>query len=135
MTDLTTRHPSTQAIMRHFAHKHLPPHLAVMSARFEVLAHALLDDLPDSAELTAGLRKLLEAKDCAVRALVDTCREPAAEDAGPAMSSGMAGLHMHLTGGTPEFAARYPGGRAASAEAPESGHVRETLEESGTEGA
>lgn len=31
--------------------------------------------LPDGPELTAGLRKLLEAKDCFVRAAVDAHRE------------------------------------------------------------
>jgi hypothetical protein len=31
----------------------------------------LLDNIKDGPELTAGLRKLLEAKDCLVRALVD----------------------------------------------------------------
>lgn len=33
------------------------------------------DDLPDCAEKTAGLRKLLEAKDCFVRAALDLPQE------------------------------------------------------------
>lgn len=31
----------------------------------------MVDQLPDGPELTAGLRKLLEAKDCFVRAALD----------------------------------------------------------------
>jgi len=38
---------------------------------FTEMASGLVDALPDSPELTVCLRKLLEAKDCAVRALVD----------------------------------------------------------------
>lgn len=32
------------------------------------LAHQMAKDLPEGPELTTGLRKLLEAKDCLVRA-------------------------------------------------------------------
>ena len=35
------------------------------------LAEAMVNALPDGPELTAGLRKLLEAKDCFVRAALD----------------------------------------------------------------
>lgn len=60
-------HPSTEAILRFFEYEHLPPHLKEVSAPFCNLAHDLAADL-DGPELTAGLRKLLEAKDCMVRA-------------------------------------------------------------------
>lgn len=36
-----------------------------------LMARTMITDLPDSPELTAGLRKLLEAKDCFVRASLD----------------------------------------------------------------
>jgi hypothetical protein len=54
--------------MRYFASEHLPETLAPISRRCEVLAQWMDEDLPDSAEKSAGLRKLLEAKDCFVRA-------------------------------------------------------------------
>lgn len=68
MLDLTTRHPSTQQIMRYFAYAHLPAHLATISGPCCALAEAMVLALPDSAELTVGLRKLLESKDAFVRA-------------------------------------------------------------------
>jgi len=73
--DLTDRHPSTVAVARHFAFDHLPEHLAKVSRHFHDLAAKLLTELPDSTELTVVLRKLLEAKDSAVRAAVEhhTC--------------------------------------------------------------
>ncbi|WNM68753.1 hypothetical protein SEA_SOOS_23 [Gordonia phage Soos] len=64
------RHPGTVHLLDLFEYGHLPPHLAVISAKFEVLAHDLVLHLQDGPELTAGLRKLVEAKDCAVRQAV-----------------------------------------------------------------
>lgn len=69
--DATGRHPGTAHIARHFEYDHLPEHLATVSRLFHDLAQELLDILPDGPELTVGLRKLLEAKDCAVRARLD----------------------------------------------------------------
>ena len=63
-------HPSTSAILRFFEYEHLPPHLGEISRDFWVLAHAMAGKL-EGPELTAGLRKLLEAKDCMVRAALD----------------------------------------------------------------
>lgn len=62
------RHPSTVALLRFFEYEHLPPHLREVSKPCALLAHTLADELPDGPELTTGLRKLLEAKDCFVRA-------------------------------------------------------------------
>ena len=64
---LTDRHPSTQAIMRYFEFDHLPERLQPTSRACSDLAHEMVDALPDGPELTTGLRKLLEAKDCFVR--------------------------------------------------------------------
>jgi hypothetical protein len=61
-------HPATAAILRYFAYSHLPPELQEVSAPIGDLAHALAESLPQGPELTTGLRKLLEAKDCFVRA-------------------------------------------------------------------
>lgn len=69
--DLTDRHSGTVAVAKHFRFDHLPPHLAEVSKLFHDLAAELVRRLPDSPELTNGLRKLLEAKDSAVRAAVD----------------------------------------------------------------
>lgn len=64
------RHPGTVHLLNLFEHGHLPPHLALISEKFEVLAHDLVIHLHDGPELSAGLRKLVEAKDCAVRQAV-----------------------------------------------------------------
>lgn len=60
-------HPATAAILRYFEYGHLPPHLAEVSRSFRWLAHTVADTL-SGPEVTVCLRKLLEAKDCAVRA-------------------------------------------------------------------
>lgn len=70
MSKLDDRHPSTQHIARYFDFDHLPPHLAAVSQPCQHLAAEMIAALPDGPELTAGLRKLLEAKDCFVRAMV-----------------------------------------------------------------
>lgn len=63
------RHPSVGSLLAFFEYAHLPPELGEQSRRFHELAHALADDERlDGPELTVALRKLLEAKDCAVRA-------------------------------------------------------------------
>lgn len=62
-------HPATEEILQYFAYKHLPAHLRPVSQAFHTLAHELAADPNlDGPELTVCLRKLLEAKDCAVRA-------------------------------------------------------------------
>jgi hypothetical protein len=55
-------------IMKFFAFVHLPEHLQEISKPVGELAVLLDKILPESAEKSAGLRKLLEAKDCFVRA-------------------------------------------------------------------
>lgn len=55
-------------MMQFFAYEHLPEHLAAVSKPFGVLARDITKRLPRSAERTVALRKLLESKDCAVRA-------------------------------------------------------------------
>lgn len=55
-------------IMRFFDYQHLPEHLQRVSRDLCDVARKLDEQLPASAEKSAGLRKLLEAKDCFVRA-------------------------------------------------------------------
>lgn len=69
---LENRHPSTQSIAQFFTYEHLPPHLRAVSQIFSEVATDMIETLEDSPELTAGLRKLLEAKDCFVRAALDS---------------------------------------------------------------
>jgi len=51
-------------IMKYFESTHLPPHLQVVSKRIGDVAYYMEQSLPDGPEKSAGLRKLLEAKDC-----------------------------------------------------------------------
>jgi hypothetical protein len=55
-------------IMQFFTYAHLPPHLAEVSKPFSDLAQWMVDTLPRNPERTVALRKVLEAKDAAVRA-------------------------------------------------------------------
>ena len=72
----------TEHILQFFAYEHLPPHLAAVSKPFCDLARAMVNNGPDedtvmfdaplprNPERTVALRKLLEAKDAAVRAVL-----------------------------------------------------------------
>lgn len=57
-------------LVQFFAYAHLPEHLQAVSRPFGELAAVILETLPRNPERTTALRKLLEAKDCAVWALV-----------------------------------------------------------------
>ncbi len=62
--------------MRYFSIIHLRPGpLRQTSAWFADLAVLIEDSLPAGPEKSAALRKLLEAKDCAVRAALDLVPE------------------------------------------------------------
>jgi len=60
--------PQSEPMLRFFAFAHLPFGLQGVSAWFADLALFLVESLPRNPERTVALRKLLEAKDCAVRA-------------------------------------------------------------------
>ena len=60
-----------RAILEHFACEHLPPRLRAASQGFGELARRMDELLPAGPEKSTALRKLLEAKDCAVRAALD----------------------------------------------------------------
>jgi hypothetical protein len=55
-------------IMKYFEFVHLPEHLQGVGGDVLQLACSMDAQLPDGPEKSAGLRKLLEAKDCFVRA-------------------------------------------------------------------
>lgn len=57
-------------MLQFFEFKHLRPDLQEVSRPFGELAQEIIAKLPRNPERTVALRKLLEAKDCAVRALL-----------------------------------------------------------------
>lgn len=57
-------------ILQFFAYEHLPPHLQGVSKPFGDLARCICDSVPHNPEARVALRKLLEAKDAAVRAVL-----------------------------------------------------------------
>lgn len=76
-------HPATVQLLQHFDYAHLPPALQSISRPLHQMAHAMADTLQSGPELSTGLRKLLEAKDCFVRQAVMDLRaasEPPAQN-------------------------------------------------------
>ena len=68
-------HPATESILRYFHNENLPPDLQEVSLPIKEIAWQMAErEGMDGPELTAGLRKLLEAKDCFVRAAIDARR-------------------------------------------------------------
>lgn len=57
-----------EPILQFFQFSHLPEHLQVISQPFGDMATFIVATLPRNPERTVALRKLLEAKDAAVRA-------------------------------------------------------------------
>lgn len=68
--NVDTRHESVRQVVRYFQYEHLTDKkLRNISKLCSELVEDILDAIPrDNPELTVGLRKLLEAKDCFVRA-------------------------------------------------------------------
>ena len=63
-----TQEPQNDPMLQFFMYQHLPEHLQSVSKPFGDLAENIVATLPRNPERSAALRKLLEAKDCAVRA-------------------------------------------------------------------
>ncbi len=57
--------------LKFFAYGHLAMNLQDAAKPFYTLAHAMAHHLPGNPESTVMMRKLLEAKDCAVRAVIE----------------------------------------------------------------
>lgn len=67
----TTTDPNAEPILKYFKFEHLKDEtLRTCSERFCKLAQTIVETLPRNPERTVALRKLLEAKDAAVRALL-----------------------------------------------------------------
>jgi hypothetical protein len=60
---------------KYFEYKHLPGRLRPLVAEIKELLISLNEATPEGPEKTAGVRKLLEAKDCFVRANLDIDQE------------------------------------------------------------
>jgi len=60
------RAPAVRGILRFLEYGHLTGSARDVSEGFAELAERLLNQLPDDPELSVALRKLREAKDCAV---------------------------------------------------------------------
>jgi len=65
---LAPEDPYADPILKYFEYAHLPGQLMAVSEPFGRLAKSLIETLPRCPERTVALRKLLEAKDAAVRA-------------------------------------------------------------------
>lgn len=63
------RHPDVIDILRFFKYEHLPPQLQEVSKPICEFARTMSYE-GKGPELIAGLRKLLEAKDCLVRSVM-----------------------------------------------------------------
>lgn len=57
-------------IMKFFEYEHLPEHLKIISKPFCETAKEMSLNMGNNAEGVTALRKLLEAKDCAVRSVL-----------------------------------------------------------------
>jgi hypothetical protein len=70
---MSERHPSVESLLRWLCvNPRLPEEIRPIASWCQALSEQVMDVVPtDSPELTAGLRKLLEAKDCFVRAAFD----------------------------------------------------------------
>lgn len=74
-------HPSTEHLYRWLqANPRLPAPGKFVAQSFQALASELIANTPEGPELSAALRKLLEAKDCAVRAVLPPPELPGERD-------------------------------------------------------
>lgn len=62
-------------LLKWLRHDHLPPHLQAVVKPIDALAREMDTALVEGAEKTAGMRKLIEAKDCFVRARIEQDEE------------------------------------------------------------
>ena len=65
-----TQKMADDPMLQWFNSDHLKPSLQAVSKPFGDLARKIVDEVPRNPERTVALRKLLEAKDCAVRAFL-----------------------------------------------------------------
>jgi hypothetical protein len=61
-------HPMVRMLLQHFEYAHLSERTREISAPFAALAREVAGRVPDSPETAVALRRLLEARDAALRA-------------------------------------------------------------------
>lgn len=66
--EFTSHEVEQDGVLRFFHYAHLPEVLRLRSEPFAKMARTIIDTTPRNPERTVALRKLLEAKDAAVRA-------------------------------------------------------------------
>lgn len=71
----TEQDPKKDRMLRYFTYAHLPEMLQNVSKPFCELAEHIVNTQLMTPERTVCLRKLLEAKDCAVRNMLDSLKE------------------------------------------------------------
>uniref|UniRef100_UPI001EF66A03 hypothetical protein n=1 Tax=Frankia sp. CIT1 TaxID=2880974 RepID=UPI001EF66A03 len=69
MDEFADRHPEVAGLLAPFEYTHLPEHIRDVAAPIGQLARDLVRALPGGPELAAGLRNLLDARGCFIRAL------------------------------------------------------------------
>lgn len=69
-TNLSSTEKRDEDMLQFFTYEHLPEAMQKVSKPFCDLARSIMETLPQNPERTVALRKLLEAKDCAVRASI-----------------------------------------------------------------
>ena len=62
--------PQVEPMLQFFSYAHLPEPMQKVSRPFCDLAQLIVATLPRNPERTVALRKLLEAKDCGIRATI-----------------------------------------------------------------
>jgi len=71
MVGVTGNTQPPERMLQFFQWTHLPGHLVETSRPFCELAEHIVDTITPGPERTVCLRKLLEAKDCCVRAVLE----------------------------------------------------------------
>ncbi len=95
--------PSTT--IKYFAFAHLPQHLHPVSGTICDIAHKMEALLLDGPEKSAGMRKLLEAKDCFVRAALEKPKDAAPASTLPPHQQRVVDEHAELDLKTTKLAA------------------------------
>lgn len=113
--EFTADQVATDPILHFFHYAHLPARLQATSRNFFLLAQSLINTVPRNAERTVALRKLLEAKDAAVRANLPSIEksEPVASEDFRTTARQLTddedlnvietGGHDHIRDGDPDF--------------------------------
>lgn len=84
MLNTAGRHPATVEACQWLEFDHLPSELQAVASSFAENAKRILALVPDGPQLTLCIRAMVQAKDCAVRAVINARREyEAAEAAQP----------------------------------------------------